>query len=63
MAWMPEAGVQVSCTVVEGQPVFGIVSVAESAPDTLIAMSTHGRTGMDKCWAGCQLILAKGGFV
>ena len=49
---MREGGLQVSCTVLEGQPAFGIVSAAEKVPHTLIAMSTHGRTGIDRWLLG-----------
>lgn len=38
-------GVEVSCTVESGDPDAWIVSAAEKEPDTLIAMSTHGRSG------------------
>ena len=47
-----ESGLQVSTSVLEGQPAFSIVSAAEKVPDTLIAMSTHGRTGMDRWLLG-----------
>ncbi len=49
---MRKGGLQVSWTVVEGQSAFGIVGAAENAPNTLIAMSTHGRTGMDRWLLG-----------
>ena len=39
------AGIEVSSTVEAGDPDSWIVSVAEKEPGTLIAMSTHGRSG------------------
>ena len=42
-----EDGLQVSYTVLEGQPAFQVVGLARKVPGTLIAMSTNGRTGMD----------------
>ena len=49
---MREGGLEVSFAVAEGQPAFSIVNAAENSPDTLIAMSTHGRTGMDRWQLG-----------
>ena len=42
-----EDGLQVSHTVLEGQPAFQIVGLARKAAGTLIVMSTNGRTGTD----------------
>ena len=39
------SGVRVSCTAEAGDPTSWIVNEAEKEPDTLIAMSTHGRSG------------------
>ncbi len=41
-------GVPVSCTVRLGEPASWIVSEAERDPNTLIAMSTHGRSGITR---------------
>jgi nucleotide-binding universal stress UspA family protein len=40
-----KGGAKVSCVVVEGAAAEAIVESAESQPGTLIAMSTHGRSG------------------
>ena len=45
-------GVQVSHTVLEGQPASQIVGLAKKVPGTLIAMSTNGRTGTDRWLLG-----------
>ena len=45
---MVSLGVPVSCTVRLGEPASWIVSEAERDPNTLIAMSTHGRSGMTR---------------
>ena len=49
---MREDGMQVSCTVMKEQPALGIVSAADKVPNTLIAMCTNGRTGMDRWLLG-----------
>ncbi|MFQ6029251.1 MAG: universal stress protein [Dehalococcoidia bacterium] len=43
---LDDLGVEVSCTINEGHPAEWIVAEAEKQADTLIAMSTHGRSGM-----------------
>ena len=45
-------GVEVSHTVEAGDPESRIVSLAEKEPDTLIAMSTHGRSGAARLMLG-----------
>ena len=45
-------GVEVSCTVKAGDPELWIVEEAEKGPDTLIAMSTHGRSGAARLMLG-----------
>jgi nucleotide-binding universal stress UspA family protein len=45
-----QKGLTVSCSVDEGSPASLIVSEAEREPATLIAMSTHGRSGITR-WA------------
>ena len=45
---MVDLGVPISCTVRLGEPASWIVSEAERDPNTLIAMSTHGRSGMTR---------------
>ena len=42
------SGVPVSCSAREGQAASLIVSEAEKEPDTLIAMATHGRSGISR---------------
>lgn len=43
-----DLGVPVSCTVRLGEPASWIVKEAEKEAETLIAMSTHGRSGMTR---------------
>ena len=43
-----DLGVPVSCTVRLGEPASWIVTEAEKEADTLIAMSTHGRSGITR---------------
>jgi nucleotide-binding universal stress UspA family protein len=43
-----QGGVKVACQVEEGNPADVIVKAAESKPATLIAMSTHGRSGVTR---------------
>lgn len=45
---MNHLGLPVSCTVYLGEPASWIVSEAERDPNTLIAMSTHGRSGITR---------------
>ncbi len=45
-------GLEVSCTVEAGDPDSWIVAEAEKEPDTLIAMSTHGRLGAARLMLG-----------
>ena len=45
-------GVEVSCTVKAGDPESWIVEEAEKEPDTLISMSTHGRSGAARLMLG-----------
>ncbi len=49
-ASMHHLGVPVSCAVEEGDAASGIISEAEKEAGTLIAMSTHGRSGVTR-WA------------
>ena len=43
-----ESGINVICTVHEGEPAPLILSASAKKPDTLIAMSTHGRSGITR---------------
>ena len=43
---LEEAGVSATCVAKVGAPAVQIVEEAERRPDTLIAMSTHGRSGI-----------------
>jgi nucleotide-binding universal stress UspA family protein len=43
-----DAGLQVSLAVYEGNPAEHIIGEAEKDPETLIAMSTHGRSGITR---------------
>lgn len=43
---------QISCTVREGRPAHLIVEEAEKNPGTLVAMSTHGRSGISRWLLG-----------
>jgi len=43
-----KGGLKVSCLVKEGSPAEVIVKAAEGQPATLIAMSTHGRSGVTR---------------
>lgn len=45
-------GTPVTCTVREGRPAHLIVDEAEKTPGTLIAMSTHGRSGVSRWLMG-----------
>ncbi|MFQ6026653.1 MAG: universal stress protein [Dehalococcoidia bacterium] len=45
-------GLTVSCTVHEGDPASYIVGEAEKDPDTLVAISTHGRSGIRRWTLG-----------
>ena len=47
-----EDGLQVSCTVLTGKPANSVISHAGKVPGTLVAISTHGRTGMDRWLLG-----------
>jgi nucleotide-binding universal stress UspA family protein len=49
---MEEVGVEVRCSVREGRPPNLIVDEAEKNPGTLIAMSTHGRSGVSRWLLG-----------
>ena len=49
---MEEIGVEVRCSVREGRPAHLIVDEAEKNPGTLIAMSTHGRSGVSRWLLG-----------
>ena len=46
------SGVRVSCTAEAGDPTAWIVSEAKKEPGTLIAMSTHGRSGATRLMLG-----------
>ena len=43
-------GVEVSCSAHEGDPAFVIVTEAQKEPNTLIAIASHGRSGITR-WA------------
>lgn len=43
-----KAGVAVSCTAHEGRPAEKILEEASREPETLVAMSTHGRSGIGR---------------
>lgn len=45
---IPDARAEISCLVKAGDPASCIVDQAEADPDALVAMSTHGRTGMGR---------------
>jgi nucleotide-binding universal stress UspA family protein len=45
-------GLDVSCVVAQGDPATMIVAEAEKDAGTLIAMSSHGRSGLARWWLG-----------
>ncbi|MDA0264214.1 MAG: universal stress protein [Chloroflexi bacterium] len=45
---LSDAGVAVSCTAKEGDPADQIISEAQRTPNTLVAMATHGRSGVGR---------------
>jgi nucleotide-binding universal stress UspA family protein len=47
-----EAGLTVTAEVVRGEEVSAIVAAAKRQPADLIAMGTHGKSGMDAIWSG-----------
>ena len=47
-----KAGVPVSSVVLTGDPAAEIVRYAERKPDGLIALATHGRSGITRWWYG-----------
>ena len=49
---MANLGVEIRCTVREGRPAHLIVDEAERHPGALIAMSTHGRSGVSRWLLG-----------
>lgn len=49
---LKETGVTVNCMVHEGKPASCIVDEAKNVPETLIAMSTHGRAGIARWTLG-----------
>jgi nucleotide-binding universal stress UspA family protein len=46
------AGVHVDCTVERARPADAIIARAEAEPGTLIAMATHGRSGINRWMMG-----------
>ena len=46
------AGVKVSCRVTRGKPADAIIEHAAAEKGTLIAMATHGRSGLDRWMLG-----------
>ena len=46
------AGVKVSCSVIRGKPADAIIEHAGAEKGTLIAMATHGRSGLDRWMLG-----------
>jgi nucleotide-binding universal stress UspA family protein len=59
-----DAGVRTEFNVRYGDAATEILGMAEGEPGTLIALSTHGRTGLDKVRFGsvAEKLLRKGGF-
>ena len=64
------SGLTVRATVGRGDPVRIVLDAAEAAGDGLVALATHGRTGLDALWsgsvgtkvvtrAGCPLLLVR----
>ncbi|MDA1128526.1 MAG: universal stress protein [Chloroflexi bacterium] len=49
---LSDTGTPVSSAVYEGNPADHIISEAEKTPDTLIAMATHGRSGIGRWMMG-----------
>jgi nucleotide-binding universal stress UspA family protein len=47
-----DAGIEITTAIPTGIPAQAIVDEAEKAPDTLIAMSGHGRSGVARWWLG-----------
>ena len=47
-----QEGLDVSCTVEEGRPAPRIIAAAEREPGTLVAMATHGRSGLTRWLVG-----------
>ena len=47
-----DEGLEVSSVVREGKPVAHIVEEADREPETLIALSSHGRSGLSRFWLG-----------
>ncbi len=47
-----DAGIKATYNVVEGDPAERIIAAADAEPDTLIAMSTHGRSGLQRLVLG-----------
>ena len=50
--YMDGSELTVTCTVEEGDPASRIVDMAEKEPGTLVAMSTHGRSGIARSLLG-----------
>ena len=46
--FLHDTGLEVSCSTLEGSPASHIVSEAEREPATLVAMTTHGRSGITR---------------
>lgn len=49
---LQQKGIVVACSAHEGDPAQKILEVAGEAPNTLIAMSTHGRSGLGRWMVG-----------
>lgn len=49
-AHLTKAGLKVSSEVIEGHPAHEIINYANKTPDSIIAMATHGRSGLGR-WA------------
>lgn len=61
---MEESGVRTDMTVRYGDPAEEVIRLADQEEHTLVALSTHGRTGLDKVLYGsvAEKILRKGTF-
>ncbi len=50
--WLEDRGVSAASEIVAGSPVATVVSVANAQQASLIAMSTHGRSGINRLFLG-----------
>jgi nucleotide-binding universal stress UspA family protein len=49
---LADSGLTIRATVGRGDPVRVVLDAAEAAGDSLVALATHGRTGLDALWSG-----------